>query len=83
MLCKYRNIFGEPNKGFHQMRIFSMALNDWLGTFVLAYLFGRCFGYPYIKSLGVVFVIGQLCHFVFCVDSTIVKLLKSFLSIGI
>jgi hypothetical protein len=73
LLCRYKNIFGEVRKGFHAPRIMNMAMNDWIGTFLLAYIYGRYTSTPYIQSLLIVFVVGQLCHFLFCVDTTIMK----------
>ena len=38
MSCPYRFIFGVPEKGFHSTRFFGFALNDTLGTIVLAFI---------------------------------------------
>ncbi len=27
-LCKYKNILGEPNKGFHSIRICNISVSD-------------------------------------------------------
>ena len=35
MLCDYKNILGEPNKGLHKYRIFNIAIVDVLLTIVL------------------------------------------------
>ena len=41
MLCKYKNIFGEENKGIHSYRIFNVAVVDEIATIILALLISR------------------------------------------
>jgi hypothetical protein len=38
MLCQYKNIFGEVNKGVHSYRIFNIAIVDVLLTIIGAYV---------------------------------------------
>ena len=38
MLCKYKNIFGEPKIGIHKYRLFDIAIIDVIGTIILGYI---------------------------------------------
>ena len=80
-LCKYKNIFGEVNTGIHTVRIFNIAIFDVLGTIIVGILLQffllRIFSF-YIDLtlvLVVLFALGILLHRLFCVRTTIDKLL--------
>ena len=80
-LCKYKNIFGEVNTGIHTVRIFNIAIFDVLGTIIVGILLQffllRVFSF-YIDLtlvLVVLFSLGILLHRLFCVRTTIDKLL--------
>ena len=74
-LCKYKNIFGKPNEGFHSYRIFNIAIFDLLGTVIIAFLLSYIFNIPFIKLLLLLFIIGVILHHMFCVKTTIDQLL--------
>ncbi len=67
--CQYKDIFGEPNKGFHSIRLLDFAILDILGTFLLAYLLTLVTGINYIISTIIMFVIAIFLHWLFCVDT--------------
>lgn len=80
-LCKYQNIFGKPNKGIHSIRIFNIAIFDVLSTIILGillqFLLLRLFSF-YIDLfiiLIILFSLGIVLHRLFCVRTTIDKLL--------
>jgi hypothetical protein len=80
-LCKYKNIFGELGTGVHSIRIFNIAVFDVLGTIIISilihYLLLKLFNY-YIDLyiiLIICFCLGILLHRLFCVRTTIDKLL--------
>jgi hypothetical protein len=76
MLCKYKNILGEPGKGAHKYRIFNIAIVDVLLTIITAFiihLFNPNFNFFII--LSILFIIGIILHRIFCVRTTIDKLL--------
>ena len=80
-LCKYKNILGEPNKGFHSIRICNISVSDVIGTIIgsilIHYLLLKFFNYNidlYI-ILIVCFSLGIILHRLFCVRTTIDKLL--------
>ena len=80
-LCKYKNIFGPVNTGIHSIRVFNIAIFDVLGTIIVGILLQffllRVFSF-YIDLtliLVVLFSLGIALHRLFCVRTTIDKLL--------
>ena len=75
-LCKYRNLLGEVGKGIHSYRIFDIAIVDVLLTFICAYII-YIFNTEnnYFIILAIVFITGIILHRIFCVRTTIDKLL--------
>ena len=80
-LCKYKNIFGEPNTGFHSIRILNIAIFDVVSTIVLGiviqFLLQKIFNYNislYILLI-ILFGLGILLHRLFCVRTTVDKFL--------
>ena len=76
-LCKYKNILGEPGKGAHSYRFFGIAIVDTVLTIIAAYIISYFFKFPFIYVLIILFVIGIILHRLFCVRTTIDKLLFS------
>lgn len=74
-LCKYKNLFGEPNKGIHSYRIFNVAILDVLQTIIAAWLISYVIKQSFWLVLLVLFITGIVLHRVFCVRTTIDKLL--------
>jgi len=75
-LCKYKNIFGKPNKGIHSYRIFNIAIVDVLATIILAYVIYLLIPkYNFFFILICLFLIGIISHRIFCVRTTIDKLI--------
>ncbi len=77
--CKYKDALGEPKKGLHSYRVFDIAVLDVLLTFLLAkfiqyYLLEE---YDFLLILVCCFALGIILHKVFCVKTTIDKLLFS------
>ncbi len=75
MYCKYSNLFGEPNKGIHSIRIFNIAIVDVLLTILVAHLASEFFKVSFILVLLILFVLGIILHRLFCVKTTVDKLL--------
>lgn len=69
MNCPYKFIFGEPEKGFHSQRIMGFALYDTLGTIGLALIASFFFKINFWKSLFVWFVLGEILHYLFGVQT--------------
>ena len=79
-LCKYSTIFGIPGKGLHKYRIFNIAIVDVLLSILLATVIYYLFRYldykvKFCYILIFVFLLGIILHRVFCVKTTIDKLL--------
>lgn len=75
--CKYKNIFGEPGKGAHAYRIMNVAVVDVTLTIIGAALISYYTKYPLIYVLAVLFAFGIFCHWLFCVDTTVHKTIKT------
>ena len=76
MLCRYKKIFGEPNTGAHKYRLFDVAIVDALLTFLLAFVIHSYNPqYKFLHVLIILFVLGIALHRLFCVRTTIDKLI--------
>ena len=82
-LCQYKNLFGEPRKGAHSIRLFNIAVVDVLSTILLSIIIHQVIleGVLNIHSvsiwivLGLCFLSGIILHRLFCVRTTVDKLL--------
>ena len=76
MLCKYKNMFGKVGQGAHSIRLFDVAVVDVLMTVIVSivinYFYPR---YRLIYILGSLFIAGIILHRIFCVRTTVDKLL--------
>ena len=74
-LCKYKNSLGIPNKGIHSYRFLGLAIADVIMTIIaaipIAYVFKTSFMYAALS----LFALGIILHRLFCVRTTIDKLL--------
>lgn len=75
MFCEYSNIFGEPGKGIHSIRLFNIAIVDVIATILVAYPISKIFSINYTITLISLFVCGIILHRLFCVRTTVDKLL--------
>lgn len=76
MLCKYKDILGKVGEGAHSYRIFDIAITDVLLTIILAFVIHFFVPqYEFIYILATLFIIGIILHRIFCVRTTIDKLL--------
>ena len=83
-LCKYKNVFGEPNTGIHSIRIFNIAIFDVLATILVGIVLHKIIIVDLLKMndkiklwmvLVVLFALGILLHKAFCVKTTVDKFL--------
>lgn len=74
-LCKYKNALGIPKKGIHSYRIFGIAIADVIMTLIGAWLISYFFKYSFINTLITLFILGIILHRIFCVRTTVDKLL--------
>jgi hypothetical protein len=76
MACPFKDALGVPGEGFHSLRFMGVSVGDTVGTFVLAALVAKVFGLDYVPTLIGLFIFGEFLHWYFCVDTTVMKLLK-------
>ncbi len=74
-LCKYKDMFGAPNTGSHKYRIFNVAIVDVVATIIVAFLISKTFKTSFAKTLFLLFLLGIIAHRMFCVRTTVDKLL--------
>ena len=75
--CQYKDLFGRPREGAHAYRLFDVAIVDVVATIVVAFIIARVFGFVFWKSLVTLFLLGIISHRVFCVETTVDKLIFS------
>jgi hypothetical protein len=76
MFCKYKNMFGEVGKDIHSYRLFNLAIVDILATIIVAFIIHLIFpNISFIYILLFLFILGIILHRIFCVRTTIDKLL--------
>ena len=76
-LCQYQNIFGKPGEGAHSYRIFNIAVVDLGLTLLVAYLLSRMVKKSFLLTTSILLVLGVIFHRLFCVRTTVDKLLFS------
>lgn len=74
-LCQYRNIFGEPGQDAHKYRVFNIAIVDTVLTVLLAYIISYISGVSLMYVIPGTFLLGIVFHRLFCVRTTVDKLL--------
>jgi uncharacterized membrane protein len=74
-LCKYKDILGKPESGIHKYRLFGIAIVDVVFTIIGAYLIAIFFKFPILYTVIGLFILGIIAHRLFCVRTTIDKLL--------
>lgn len=74
MFCEYKNALGEPGKGVHT-HLFGVAVADVIMTILGSWIIAKTMNWDYVKTLGAVFLLGIILHRLFCVRTTVDKLL--------
>lgn len=72
-LCQYKNIFGKEGEGAHSMRLFDIAVVDYILTILAAYTLSKYFKIAYWKMHIGVFLLAIFLHRLFCVNTTLNK----------
>jgi len=73
-LCQYKDIFGKPGEGVHAIRFMNIAMVDVVATIFGAYLISLFTKWNFLAIFITLFVLGFILHVMFCVDTTLVKL---------
>lgn len=74
-LCAYKDALGIPGKGFHSFRIFGIAVGDVVLTIIVAFFISWVTKRNFLNTLIILFLLGIILHRVFCVRTTVDKLL--------
>jgi hypothetical protein len=74
-LCKYKDALGKPGVGIHSYRIFNIAIADVIMTFIAAFIISYFYNISFIWTSIFLFILGIILHRIFCVQTTIDKLL--------
>ena len=75
-ICEYKDIFGAPNTGLHSYRFYDIAIVDVIMTILLAYFIHYTININFTITLLVLFIIAEILHYMFCVETTIIKIIK-------
>ena len=76
MLCQYKDIFGKVNTGIHSYRFLNIAVADVILTIFAAFIIHLLIPkFKFTQILLVLFILGIILHRLFCVRTTIDKLL--------
>lgn len=75
MPCPFASALGIPGKGFHEKRIGGLAFNDTMATLVVAILTSFFFKINIITSIIGWFVLGEVLHYIFGVNSAFLKMI--------
>jgi hypothetical protein len=71
MPCPYATLLGIPKEGVHAKRIFGFAQNDIIATIVAAMITAYVLNLPFLYSLVIWFVGGEVLHYVFGVQTEV------------
>jgi len=74
-LCKYKNALGIPNEGIHSYRLFGLAIIDVIMTIIGAFIISYFLKKSFLYTLIIIFILGIILHKVFCVRTTIDKII--------
>jgi hypothetical protein len=80
-LCQYKNLLGEPHKGVHSIRVFNIAIVDVImmiiGAKLLQIITNKILrlNKNFLIYLIFLFILGIIMHRLFCVRTTIDRLL--------
>jgi hypothetical protein len=74
-LCKYRDSLGVPKQGIHSYRFLGVAIMDVIFTIIGAWIISYLTNKPFIFTMIFLFLLGIILHRLFCVRTTIDKLL--------
>ena len=70
---KYSDIFGNPNTGVHQYRLFDVALVDYVSTIIVSFFLTKVTNIPIELSTIILFTLGIILHILFGVNTNFNK----------
>jgi len=75
-LCQFKDALGKPGEGIRKYRIFDISVVDFVLAIVLGLLFAKIFKIKKINGVLISFLLGIISHKIFCVDTTINKVIN-------
>jgi hypothetical protein len=75
-ICKYKDSLGIPKVGVHK-HYFGVAMFDVVGTIVIGLILSFTFKWNIIITIVILFILGIIAHRLFCVKTTVDKILFS------
>lgn len=75
MWCQYADALGVPGRGIH-FHVFGVAIVDVVATVIGAAVLAQWWQVDFTIVLAWLFASGILLHRLFCVDTTVDRLLK-------
>jgi hypothetical protein len=73
--CQHKHVLGDPGEGVHRFRILNIAVVDVVLTVLLAYAISYYSGFSLYYVIPAVFLLGIILHRMFCVRTTVDKIL--------
>jgi hypothetical protein len=73
--CKFKNIFGSPGEGARAYRFMGVAIIDVVAAVCISMIISRIMKWSVWSVLISFFITGIVVHRIFCVRTTIDKLL--------
>lgn len=76
--CPFKDlseIFGKVNEGVHSYRFLNLAIIDVIMTIIGAFIIAKIFNINFWIILIFLFILGIILHRLFCVNTTINKLI--------
>ena len=74
-LCRYKDILGYPREGIHSYRLGGFAIVDVIMTILGGLMLAYYFNVSYSKTVIALFILGIIAHRLFCVRTTVDKIL--------
>lgn len=76
----YSEIFGKPKQGVHSYRILDLAIADIIMTIIGAIIISLILKINFFLTLIFLFLLGIILHRLFCVNTTINKMIFGIVS---
>lgn len=73
--CPYKYALGVPGEGVHARRIFGLAMNDIIGTILIAVITSWISGVGFFYSFAIWFILGEILHYIFGTPTAFLKMI--------
>ena len=75
MPCPFAHVLGVPGEGVHAKRIFGLAFNDMLATFIVAIITTFIMKINLWKTFLFWFILGEVLHYAFGTNTAFLKMI--------